>query len=189
VRPWLIAGLWVGWFLVVGQTGYAHAAPGDQIDARGTRVSVWADVVAVVAMVGAVAAALVAPSAAFPGGPWVSLGLGAVLVTVGLALRQSAARMLGRYFTRSVLVRQGHQVVTSGPYRWIRHPSYAGVLLSLAGLALTLGNWLSVVCIVAGCVPAHVARIRAEEAVLEAHLGEPYRAFARTRKRLIPGVW
>jgi protein-S-isoprenylcysteine O-methyltransferase Ste14 len=86
-------------------------------------------------------------------------------------------------------VRTGHRLVTTGPYRAVRHPGYAGILLSLLGLALTLGNWLSVLLIVVGFCVAHVPRIRAEEAVLAAQLGETYLTFARTRKRLIPGVW
>lgn len=97
--------------------------------------------------------------------------------------------MLGLFFTRSILIRVGHRVVTSGPYRFVRHPAYAAVLVSLAGLALTLGNWLSVAAMLIGFFLAHVPRIMWEEAALEASLGDEYRAFARTRKRLIPGIW
>jgi protein-S-isoprenylcysteine O-methyltransferase Ste14 len=189
VRPWLVAALWICWCLVAAGAGYAQPAPGDRIDARGTRISVWADVVTVVAMGAAVAAALVLPAAALPTTPWLSVALGAALVLLGLALRLWAARTLGLFFTRSVLVRDGHRVVSTGPYRWVRHPGYAGMLVSLCGLALTLDNWLSIVLMVLGFFVAHVPRINAEEAMLEAHLGEEYRAFARTHKRLIPGVW
>ncbi len=59
----------------------------------------------------------------------------------------------------------------------------------MVGLALTLGSWLSVALVVSGYFLANVPRIRAEEAALEASLGEQYRAFAAARKRLIPGVW
>src|SRR4029450_5148707 len=101
-----------------------------------------------VSMVGAVAAAVFVPSAALPGDPWLTVGLGSTLVLFGTALRQWAAQALGPFFTRSVMIREGHRMVTSGPYRYVRHPGYAGVLVSLVGLALTLGNWLSVVLMV-----------------------------------------
>jgi protein-S-isoprenylcysteine O-methyltransferase len=189
VRPWLVAAIWLGWFVVAGGAGYARAQPGDRIDDRATRVSVWADLATVVSMLGAVAATIAVPSAALPADPWLTVALGSALVLVGVALRLWAARTLGRYFTRSVLVREGHRVITSGPYRFVRHPGYAGVLVVQVGLALTLGNWLSVGLMVIGVFLAHVPRITAEEAVLEANLGEPYRDYERTRKRLIPGVW
>jgi protein-S-isoprenylcysteine O-methyltransferase Ste14 len=140
-------------------------------------------------LVGAVAAAIWVPSAALPYDPWLTVGLGAVLVGLGIALRQWAARTLGRSFTRSIVIREGHRVVTAGPYRFVRHPGYAGVLVSMVGLGLTLGSWLSVVILVLGFFLGHVPRIRAEEAALEASLGEEYRELERTRQRLIPGVW
>jgi protein-S-isoprenylcysteine O-methyltransferase Ste14 len=59
----------------------------------------------------------------------------------------------------------------------------------MVGLGLTLGNWLSIVLMVLGFFAAHLPRISVEEGVLETNLGEPYRTFEATRKRLIPGVW
>jgi len=189
VRPWLVTAIWLAWFIVSGGAGYARPQPGDRIADRATRVSVWADVTMVVSMVGAVAAAITVPSAALPADPWLTVTLGSTLVLAGVALRQWAARTLGRYFTRSVLIREGHRVITSGPYRFVRHPGYAGVLVAQVGLALTLGSWLSVGLMVIGFFLAHIPRITAEEAVLETNLVEQYRDYERTRKRLIPGVW
>jgi protein-S-isoprenylcysteine O-methyltransferase Ste14 len=189
VRPWLVAAIWLAWWIITAGAGYARPQPGDRIDHRATRVSVLADLTLVVSMVGAVAAAIAVPSAALPADPWLTVALGSALVLVGVALRQWAARTLGRYFTRSVLIREGHGVITSGPYRAVRHPGYAGVLVAQVGLALTLGNWLSLGLMVIGFLLAHIPRITAEEAVLEESLGEQYRDYERTRKRLIPGVW
>jgi protein-S-isoprenylcysteine O-methyltransferase Ste14 len=185
----VIAALWIAWCLVATGAGYTGSTPGDQIDGRATNVSVWADVATVVGMGGALAAVLVVPAAALPWNPWLSVALGAALVLLGLAVRLWASRTLGLYFTRSLLVRDGHRVITGGPYRFVRHPGYTGVLVSLVGLALMLGNWLSIVLMMSGFLVGHVPRINREEAMLEAYLGEPYRAYARTRKRLIPGVW
>ncbi|HXH56430.1 isoprenylcysteine carboxylmethyltransferase family protein [Iamia sp.] len=92
-------------------------------------------------------------------------------------------------FIRSVAISPSHRVVAAGPYRYVRHPGYAGALLSLVGLALTLWNWVSVLIMVMGCLLAYIPRIKAEEAALEESLDGPYREFERTRQRLIPGIW
>ena len=189
MRTWLVAAIWIAWFLVVGGVGYARSRSTDRVDRRATAASVWADVVTVLSLSGGVVAAIAVPSAALPWDPLVIVDLGSALVLCGLAIRQWAAKTLGDFFTRSVVVHDGQRIVTAGPYRFIRHPAYAGILVSVAGLGLTLGNWLSVALVVSGSVLANVSRIRAEEAALTANLGEQYRAFARTRKRLMPGVW
>ena len=71
----------------------------------------------------------------------------------------------------------------------MRHPSYTGLLLILAGFGLGLGNWLPLVICVALPLPALLRRIQVEEAELTRVLGEPYRAYQTRTKRLIPGVW
>jgi protein-S-isoprenylcysteine O-methyltransferase Ste14 len=184
-----VAAIWVAWFLLETGVGYARLDPTDRIERWATRVSVWADVIIVVSMLGAVAAAISVPSAALPMDAWLALALGSALVVLGIGLRHWAATTLGVFFTRSILIRAEHRVVSTGPYRFVRHPAYAGDLVSLLGLTITLGNWLSVMIAITGFFLAHVPRIKAEEAALEANLGEHYRAFARPRKRLIPGVW
>jgi len=140
-------------------------------------------------MAGAVAAALVVPCAAIPADPWLTLAAGSVLVVAGIGLRQWAASTLGPFFTQSVMIREGHRVITTGPYRFVRHPGYTGLLVSLVVLALPLGNWLSVLLMTAGFFAAHLPRIKVEESVLEENLGDDDREFERTRKRLIPGLW
>src|SRR5215211_2591513 len=67
---------------------------------------------------------------------------GVVVMWLGLALRVWAIAALGGSFRTTVEVEPGQAVVSNGPYRWIRHPSYAGLLLIVAGLGAALGNWL-----------------------------------------------
>jgi protein-S-isoprenylcysteine O-methyltransferase Ste14 len=189
VRTWIVAAIWVVWFLCVSGVGYARPRSTDSVDRRATAVSVWADVITILSLAGGVVAAIAVPSATLPWDPLVAVGLGSALVLCGLAIRQWAATTLGDFFTRSVVIRDGQQIVTTGPYRFVGHPAYAGMLVSIVGLGLTLSNWLSVALAAAGFVLANVPRIRAEEAALAANLGEQYCEFALTRKRLIPGVW
>ena len=107
----------------------------------------------------------------------------------GIAIRQWAVVILGRFFTIEVRIHPGQTVVERGPYRWVRHPAYAGMIVTFVGIGLALGNWLALA--VAAVVPTAglVLRIRVEERALLDGLGEPYRRFAAGRPRLFPGVW
>lgn len=112
-----------------------------------------------------------------------------VVAWAGIAVRLWAIVTLGRYFRGTVHIQRGHKVVRSGPYRWVRHPSYSGMLLGAAALAVQVGNALSwaVVMVCFGLALAY--RIRVEERVLSEALGAEYTSYAAGTSRLIPGVW
>jgi protein-S-isoprenylcysteine O-methyltransferase Ste14 len=130
----------------------------------------------------------VAPTATIGGGMF-PFGLGVVLGWLGLLLRWWSFVSLGRYFT-VVLETSGDQpIVTRGPYRVLRHPSYTGLLLAFAGAGLMVGNWLSAAGAVVLILIALLHRLRIEERALTAALGDRYREFAAGRARLIPYVW
>lgn len=107
----------------------------------------------------------------------------------GIALRWWSFRTLGRYFTFRVMTSTDQPVITSGPYRMLRHPSYLGILLALLGIGLMYGNWISVASLVVLPFIGFMNRIRVEEAALRATLGDRYTSYALGRKRLIPLVW
>ncbi len=139
-----------------------------------------------IGIVGAIVAAHDVPAAAIPPGiAWVAL----VLLWCGVGLRLWSFRTLGRYFTFTVQTSADQPVITDGPYRVVRHPSYAGILLAVIGVGLFIGNWVSffILMVAFGC--GIVFRIRVEERALLQELGEPYRAYAATHKRLVPFVW
>jgi len=110
------------------------------------------------------------------------------LLAGGLALRWTSVMFLGRYFTVNVTVLHDHRVVDSGPYRYVRHPSYSGLLLAFLGLGLFFNNWLSLVIVVVPVTIALVYRIRVEEAALVAAMGAEYAAYCARTKRLVPGI-
>jgi protein-S-isoprenylcysteine O-methyltransferase Ste14 len=189
IRTWGVGAIWLVWLLVVCGVGYARPRATDTIDHQATRVSVRSDIITLVSLALGVVAASATSSAALPWHPLVSIVLGLVLVAIGLIVRLWAARTLGDFFTRSVVIRDRQRIITVGPYRLVRHPAYLGLLISIVGLGLTLGSWLSVAIIATGSLLASVARIKAEEMALKAALGEQYCEYELTRKRLIPGVW
>ena len=113
--------------------------------------------------------------------------VGVAVFGAGAALRWWAIRHLGR-FTVDVAVAADHRVVSDGPYRYVRHPSYTGLLLEFIGFALVPAAVLTPLVMLPPIFLALWYRIRVEETALRAGLGEEYEAYSRRTKRLVPGV-
>ena len=125
----------------------------------------------------------------WPGGLVWPVVAGLTLVAAGIGLRAWSIVTLGRFFQYQIKVQPGHQVVTSGPYRYVRHPSYTGIAMVLAGIALASGDVWSLLAVAVLGGAGLAVRIRAEERQLTQTLGAEYERFAAGRKRLVPGVW
>ena len=115
--------------------------------------------------------------------------LGIVLMLIGIAFRFYAVSILGKYFSMRLAIQPGQTVVQDGPYRWIRHPSYTGALITLFGVGLALGNWLSLIVILVAGLIGYSYRVMVEERILLAALGDPYREYMKHTKRFIPFVF
>jgi protein-S-isoprenylcysteine O-methyltransferase Ste14 len=123
--------------------------------------------------------------------PWMRTEIffaGIVLMWVGIAFRYYCMRVLGRYFTFDVAVHGGQTVVEAGPYRYVRHPSYTGAIVTFVGFGLALGNWAGLLALITCGAIGYAYRIRVEESALLAALGEPYREYMRRTRRLVPFV-
>jgi protein-S-isoprenylcysteine O-methyltransferase Ste14 len=117
------------------------------------------------------------------------LAAGVVVMWLGLALRVWAIAALGRDFRTTVEVEPGQAVVTTGPYRWVRHPAYAALLLLATGFGIAAADWLALAACVVLPLPALVRRMQVEEAELNRVLGDAYRTYQLHTARLIPGLW
>ena len=113
--------------------------------------------------------------------------VGVVLALAGIAVRQYAVATLGRYFTTRVMTSPNQRVVDVGPYRYVRHPSYTGLLLTMFGVLLCQTNWLSLACFLLA-LPGFAYRIGVEEGALARAIGQPYVDYMRRTKRLVPFV-
>jgi len=114
---------------------------------------------------------------------------GLFLIVAGLAIRWAAILTLGKYFAVDVSIRSDHKVITTGVYRFVRHPAYSGTILSFLGLGLSFSSWISTLVIVLPIVVAFVHRIRIEERALAGFLGDEYVRYCTTTKRMIPGLY
>src|SRR5580693_2870097 len=110
-----------------------------------------------------------------PGAVWCAVGI--VILLGGLVLRGWSFKVLGEYFTHTVMVSSDQPVITSGPYRLLRHPSYTGILLASVGVGLTSANWAGLAVMALLSLAVILWRIHIEEDALLATLGDRYRAF------------
>jgi protein-S-isoprenylcysteine O-methyltransferase Ste14 len=117
------------------------------------------------------------------------VAVGIALVGAGIGLRAWSIATLGRVFQYRIEVQADHQIVTGGPYRHVRHPSYTGLALVLGGIAVAAGDVLSLRAAEVLAGAGLVVRIHAEERQLTRALGAQYERFAAGRKRLVPGIW
>jgi protein-S-isoprenylcysteine O-methyltransferase Ste14 len=116
------------------------------------------------------------------------MALGVAIVAAGVYLAIWARRCLGRNWSGEISIKVEHELIRSGPYRWLRHPIYTGLLMMYVGTALVTGLWLGALGLaMAGF--AYWRKIRLEEKNLEAAFGAEYEAYRRETWALMPGVY
>lgn len=118
---------------------------------------------------------------------WAISGL--TCLALGTAFRLWAIRTLDKAFAAVVQIKAGQQLVTSGPYRWLRHPSYTGAWVAMIGAALLMHSYLGIVIMGPGMLLVYKRRITVEERALENGFGQAYRNMKQSTQRLVPGVW
>jgi protein-S-isoprenylcysteine O-methyltransferase Ste14 len=114
--------------------------------------------------------------------------LGLALFTLGFIGMNWAEAALGKQFSVQVTLQQDHQLVTSGPYRYLRHPRYASILLYNLGLALLFRSWLALLLVglLAGVL---LWRIRDEETFMHQAFGPEWQSYSQRTWRLVPWVY
>jgi len=176
----VFVGLYILWLLV--ETPVA----GRDADAEGKKTSDSAT-----CLVYGTAQALTFLSALWFPSAWQAPGIvhffGMGLFVAGVCCRLWAIRTLGKFYSHLVRTTARHTIVDSGPYRFVRHPAYAGMIIANTGICITFLNAVTSCIFLFALVPAILLRIRIEERVLFAIEG--YSDFAENRKRLFPGIW
>jgi protein-S-isoprenylcysteine O-methyltransferase Ste14 len=172
---------WLGFERIFRVPGTAARWRGDSRDRASTRL-----------LIGAFGVAAVVP-VALSGLAIGSIGdaawAGVVLAGLGLVVRALAMRTLGSAYTRTLRTDAGQTLVTVGPYRWIRHPGYAGSIGVWVGASLAFHNWLAALVVAGLMFLAYAWRIDAEERVLRDAFGEAFEVYASRTARLIPRLY
>ncbi|MFA5105352.1 MAG: isoprenylcysteine carboxylmethyltransferase family protein [Candidatus Micrarchaeia archaeon] len=119
------------------------------------------------------------------GGTLQYAGLG--IAACGIILRQWSIAVLGRHFTVRVQVREKASLITGGPYRFARHPSYTGSLMTFAGLPLAIGTWPGALLVFMVCMVAYAYRISVEEDALVEAFGAEYESYRKRTWKMFPG--
>ena len=96
---------------------------------------------------------------------------------------------LGRSFSANVAIHAEQRLQTAGLYRFVRHPSYFGLLLVLVAIGLHTRNWIGFATVVIPSMAALSYRIHVEEQALRAAFGDVYAVYTSRTKRLLPGVY
>ena len=112
------------------------------------------------------------------------VGLG--IIVLGILLRIWAVRTLGKFFTVDVTIRQDHQLIKNGVYKYFRHPSYTASLLTFIGFGMSLNNWYSLLIVVFAVIVVFTMRIRIEEKALTAQFGDQYLQYKKEAWGLLP---
>jgi protein-S-isoprenylcysteine O-methyltransferase len=118
---------------------------------------------------------------------WAVSGL--ACLALGTGFRLWAINTLKTNFAAAVQIKQGQQLITSGPYRWLRHPSYTGAWIAMIGAALLMHSYLGLVLMGPGMLLVYMRRIAVEERTLEQAFGQAYTNMKMNTQRLVPGVW
>lgn len=178
---WIVYGLWVGVVAYLAVTG--AGAKRDTQPHLGQSLGLLAVIVAAFALPQL-------PLFRFLNFAPVSPVLGAtgvVLAAAGWACLVWARRTLGRNWSQTVAAKVGHELVTSGPYRWVRHPMYAGGELACLGSTIAAGG--PFVLLLVMLTPVFLWRVGAEDQLLARQFPSDFPEYRRRTKALIPFVW
>lgn len=114
---------------------------------------------------------------------------GLILFVAGVVLLTWARLLIKGMSSGHLEVVSDHKLISSGPYYYVRHPSYAGFLLTASGIAVGYGSLIGMTAVPLLLLPGLAFRIRIEEKLLQDHFGEEFRVYARRVRKLIPGIW
>ncbi len=119
----------------------------------------------------------------------VPFGIGVVLLALGLWLFHRSHADLGTNWSLTLEVREKHQLITHGLYRWVRHPMYLSLLVYSLGQVLAVPNWIAGPSYGVAMVILFAFRVGPEERMMVEEFGEQYEAYSKATRRLIPRVW
>ncbi len=122
-----------------------------------------------------------------PNEPWIAWA-GIAITWAGVAVAIWARYTLGEYWSARVTLKEGHELIHTGPYAYVRHPIYTGMLVGCIGATMVIGEWRGMVAVIL-LLLAHSRKAMREESLLTKEFGEQYAAYRRRTGFLFPKVW
>ncbi|QNI32656.1 isoprenylcysteine carboxylmethyltransferase family protein [Alloacidobacterium dinghuense] len=177
--------MWVASEVVIAAVTRTRRSSGNVRD-RGSMLLLWIVIVASITACEWIRYTI--PATMFGRAHWLQAAA-LIALMAGLAIRWTAIFTLGKSFSANVAIRESQKVHRTGLYRFVRHPSYLGLLLVFLAVGLHARNWISLVLAVVPTTLALFYRIHIEETALREAFGEEYVAYSRETKRLLPGVF
>ena len=171
---------WVSEFLIFRNRGIGQ---GDSVEKR-TFFTIFAALIGTI-----IVAAVLQELKPFAAVATISQLVGIILLAMGVFLRFWGILHLKSQFTRYVTVREGDEIVSTGPYRKLRHPLYTGLLFITLGMALFFTSAIAAVLGGVAMVWALLKRINYEERLLIEKFGPDYQHWMKKRARLIPFIY
>ncbi|MGA2914308.1 MAG: isoprenylcysteine carboxylmethyltransferase family protein [Methanoregula sp.] len=174
----IIAGIWAVFMAFLFIPALQVGAP---VERRSSRYIQWSFIIAIIVMILVIILARYESQTlalrVIPDSPVAGI-TGIVLTIAGLGFSAWARRHLGKYWSSMVMVKVGHRIIRTGPYRIVRNPMYTGLLIAFVGAAIAIGELLAFVALIIGIVSVLV-KIKAEEEILLEKFGEEYLQYKR----------
>lgn len=114
--------------------------------------------------------------------------LGIAITWIGVIVAVWARYSIGEYWSARVTLKEGHQLIRSGPYAFVRHPIYTGMFLAALGTALVVGEWRGILAVLL-LLAAHSGKAVREESFMTREFGEEYTNYRRSTGFLFPRLW
>jgi len=163
-----------------------HSKKNDKKDAdKGSLMVLWTTIMVSITLSVFIANSIYLPVLLNP----VIQYIGLLMIYMGIAIRIIAIVSLAQFFTVDVTIRANHRLKKDGIYKYLRHPSYSGSLLSFIGLGLTMNNWISLLLISVSIITAFIFRINIEEKVLFEQFGSEYIDYKKNTYGIIPFIF
>jgi|SRR5271165_1532035 len=179
--PWYVFGAYYAWSAAAVKRTKAAEKSADRLATLAVMVAAFALLFADWPSSGPLRSRFITPD---PRIAWV----GFAITVVGAGIGIWARRFLGEYWSARVTLKQDHRLIRSGPYRFVRHPIYTGLLLGMVGRAITIGEWRGVLAVVL-ILAAHSRKALREERMLAGEFGEEYARYREDTGFLFPRIW
>lgn len=129
------------------------------------------------------------PTLIIPGNCKILFASGIFFISAGILLRYLSVRKLGKFFRSKIVIQDSHTLITTGPYKYLRNPSYTAVLVTFIGFGIGIGNWLSLISLFIFGLISFIRRISFENLALSKKFGHKYEEYQKKTWSLIPFIW